>query len=85
MELKIKVRAGCVTSAALSCCSDLSSGSPSQVMDDDTGFDEKLGGGVIQLDKLNLEHAPVHEHMIKVDSHLISKDAKMYLNFSWHA
>jgi hypothetical protein len=53
-------------------------------MDDDTGFDEKLGGAEVQLDKLNLEHGPCAEYMVKVDSHLFSKDAKMYLSFTWH-
>jgi len=53
-----------------------------KVMDDDVGFDEKLGKCKIKLEDLGLSEEPM-EIEKKVDNNLFSPDAYIYLKISY--
>eukprot|EP01083_Nonionella_stella_P103185 294526_1 len=53
-----------------------------KVMDDDIGFDEKLGTRKIKLEDLGLSEEPMDIEK-KVDNNLFSPDAYIYLKLSY--
>lgn len=53
-----------------------------KVMDDDPGFDDKLGSCKIKLDELGLGENPTGIERT-VDNNLIRKDSKIYLQLSY--
>mmetsp|Transcript_46700 Transcript_46700/g.98122 ORF Transcript_46700/g.98122 Transcript_46700/m.98122 type:complete len:132 (+) Transcript_46700:177-572(+) len=53
-----------------------------KVMDDDVGFDEKLGKCKIKLEDMDLSEEPM-EVKKKVDNNIFSPDAYIYLKISY--
>jgi hypothetical protein len=54
-----------------------------QVLTDGLVMDEKVGEAEIKLDELGLDNSPLHEYMVKVNSRLHGRDARLYLNLAW--